>query len=85
MILEVITKIKKRDGRVAPFEKEKISIAIGKAFQSVDEFSKASVEKITDEVVNSLEVLFQNTIPSVEDVQDLVEKSLIANGVDRVA
>ena len=81
----MITKIKKRDGRVVPFEKEKISIAIGKAFLSVDEFSKASVEKITGEVVNSLEVLFQNTIPSVEDVQDLVEKSLIANGFDRVA
>ena len=81
----MIETIRKRDGRIVPFEKEKISIAISKAFRSVGQYSKISVEKIADQVVNSLESTFLRRTPSVEDVQDVVEKCLINNGFDKVA
>ncbi len=81
----MIKNIRKRDGRIVPFEEDKISIAIGKAFRSVGQYSRTSVEKTTHQVVSSLESTFGNTTPSVEDVQDLVEKFLINNGFDRVA
>lgn len=80
----MISKIRKRDGRIVSFEKQKISNAIEKAFRSVDQFSESSVVKITEGVVNALEARFQTITPTVEDVQDIVEKTLIRNGFDSV-
>ena len=70
--------IKKRNGDVVPFNSKKISDAIYKAnLESVDEtFSANQLAAITAEVVENISV---EEIPSVEFIQDTVEKVLIKN------
>ena len=73
----MIKAIKKRDGRVEDFKKEKISKAISKAFKSVgNKVNEEELNKITSKVVNSIE----EEMPTVEEVQDLVEKALMELG-----
>ena len=73
--------IKKRNGDVVPFNSKKISDAIYKAnLESVDEtFSANQLAAITAEVVENISV---EEIPSVEFIQDSVEKVLIKNVVN---
>ena len=68
--------VQKRDGRVVPFEKEKIVIAISKA-GSVDEATKV---KIADEIEN----LNREEI-TIEEIQDVVERKLMATKYKDVA
>ncbi len=73
--------IRKRDGRLVPFEEPKITKAIIKAVEAVGgrDFDKA--EDISRQVSGILKVLYKGgQSPSVENVQDLVEKILIENG-----
>ncbi|MFH8120304.1 MAG: ribonucleoside triphosphate reductase [Candidatus Aenigmatarchaeota archaeon] len=83
-----IEKIEKRDGRIVKFEKEKIVAAISKAFEACKEKEDNIPKKIADEVVKELEKKLKREkrkIPSVEEVQDLVEISLMKNGFYKVA
>ncbi len=78
--------IRKRDGRLVPFEEEKISHAIVKAVEAVGgvDFSKAA--DIGRQICGILGVLYKDgRVPTVENVQDLVEKILIENGHARTA
>lgn len=73
--------IRKRDGRLVPFEQEKISQAIVKAVDAVggQDFKRAG--DISRQVCMILGVLYKDDrVPTVENVQDLVEKILIENG-----
>lgn len=83
----MITNIKKRDGRVVPFDRSKIENAIVKAFSaSSSKRGEQSAKEIADEVIeclNSNENIPQT--PSVEDIQDAVEKALIYKGFVRTA
>ena len=79
MILDVI----KRDGRRVNFEKEKIKIAVLKAFLDVDgEESTYSKEKAR-EIANYIEAL--NKDMSVEEIQDIVVNKLMASSRKDVA
>jgi len=80
-----ISKIKKRDGRIVEFDKNKISNAIWKAAQSVGGENRGEIERLIENVVQLLEEHFQDKIPNVEDVQDLVEKVLIESGHAKTA
>ncbi len=81
-----IKKIRKRDGRVVKFNKEKIANAIFKAAQAVGGKDRKMAEEIADEVVRVLNERFkEGEIPSVEDVQDVVEEVLIKRGHDQTA
>lgn len=72
-----ITRIKKRDGSIEPFSAEKIQTAISKALLATKKDPKIAA-KITPKVVKEIESHFTNKIiPTVEDVQDLVEQALI--------
>jgi len=76
-----ISKIKKRDGRIVPFEKEKIVNAIWKAAQAVGGKDCDTAVKLADKVLEIADYMFMgNEIASVEDIQDLVEKVLVKNG-----
>jgi ribonucleoside-triphosphate reductase len=78
--------IRKRDGRLAPFEKSNISDAIQKAVRSVGGTDMTKADIITEQVVGILQVLYKDgRAPTVENVQDLVEKILIENGHAKVA
>jgi len=76
-----ITHARKRDGRVVPFDKEKITNAIFKAAQAVGGHDRELAAKLADEVVAILERNMPlGAIPNIEDIQDIVEKVLVENG-----
>ncbi len=78
--------IRKRDGRLMPYEEDKISQAIIKAVKSVDGSDFDRVADITRQVSGILSVLYKDDrVPTVENVQDLVEKILIENGHAKTA
>lgn len=82
-----IKKIQKRDGRIADFDQERIMQAIWKAAQSVGGTDPTEAEKISNQVTAVLEVFFksEDEIPTVEQIQDLVEKILIEGGHAKTA
>jgi ribonucleoside-triphosphate reductase len=77
--------IKKRDGHIVPFDENKIFKAIWKAVQAVGGEDQAPAQKITTEVVSIINTIFKNDLPTVENIQDLVEKMLIEKGHAKVA
>ena len=70
--------IRKRNGEIVPFVKEKISDAIHKAnLESIDNtFDQKRLTQLADEVVKELG---REKVPAVEFIQDVVEKVLIKN------
>lgn len=80
-------KIKKRNGELAPFDEAKITEAIWKAAQSVGGTDPRLAEKISSQVSAVLEVFFkdESNVPTVEQIQDLVEKILIEGGHAKTA
>lgn len=81
----MITMIKKRDGREAPFNIEKIARAIYKAAQAVGGNDYAEAMELADKVCQSLSETIIGRNPSVEEVQDMVERVLIENGHAKTA
>jgi ribonucleoside-diphosphate reductase alpha chain len=82
----MFAQIKKRDGRVVNFDSEKITACIFKAAQSVSGKDRLTAESLTKEVVESLEKeLKQGEVPTVEQVQDAIEKVLVETGHYRTA
>ena len=76
-----VTRIIKRDGRIADWDRERIVLAIYKAAASLGGHDRALSERLAREVE---EAVFHSASatdpPSVEDVQDMVERVLIHNG-----
>ena len=82
----MIDRIVKRDGRVVPFNRDKITFAVLSAAVAVGGRDRATAERVTDEVIRLLEQrAAPDSIPTVEEVQDLVEKALIERGHARTA
>jgi anaerobic ribonucleoside-triphosphate reductase len=82
----MIRKIKKRDGKVADFNPIKITDAIWKAAQAVGGKDYRKAGQLTDKVLDMLEkTLKKGEIPTVELVQDIVEKTLIEEGHAKTA
>ena len=81
----MITKIRKRDGREAPFNIEKIANAIFKAAQVAGGHDYDISLKLAEDVAILLEQKFKGEVPEVEDIQDVVEKVLIENGHAKTA
>ncbi len=85
MIKISIKKVRKRDGRIVNFDQEKITEAVWKAAHAVGGKDRSIAKKLSDKVVMQLEKSFKNRVPSVEDVQDIVEKVLIEEGHAKTA
>lgn len=82
----MLDKIRKRDGRLVPYDRSKIATAIFKAAQAVGGGDRERAEKLAEEVEELLLARFgEREIPGVEDIQDLVEKVLIERGHARTA
>ena len=82
----MIRKIRKRDGTVVDFNPIKITDAIWKAAQAVGGKDYKKSVQLTDKVIDALEKeLKRGEIPTVEQVQDLVEKMLIEEGHAKTA
>ncbi|HWQ29487.1 MAG TPA: anaerobic ribonucleoside-triphosphate reductase [Negativicutes bacterium] len=81
----MFTKIRKRDGRVVDFTKEKITSAIFKAARMVGGEDYETAENLTERVISYLYKHIEDEIPDVETIQDSVEKVLIETGHAKTA
>ncbi len=68
----------KRDGRIVPFDPEKISFAIFRALRAVSKPNREVANSLSQRVVEKIDFTEKN-VPTVETIQDLVEKILFEN------
>lgn len=87
--MSVTQKIKKRNGTIVDFDQEKISLAVQKAFLDVlkDPHTDEAKEIATDVAKNIVHAYTAGAaqLPSVEEIQDTVERSLMERGYFDVA
>ena len=81
----MLTTIVKRDGRKVPFELEKIADAVFKAAQATGGKDYEMAKRVAEAVAEYLENTCHADQPSVEEVQDAVEKVLVERGHARTA
>ena len=77
--------IEKRNGNLERFQTAKITWAIYKAAVACDGSDFALAERLAQKVVQRVNRMFSDSTPTVEQIQDLVEKVLIENGHARTA
>jgi len=83
---KLVTRIKKRDGTIVDFVQDKITKAIYKAMESHGVIDHGAAKNISDIVTFMLEDKFGGyTIPSVEQIQDIVEMVLMKQGYHEIA
>lgn len=84
--MSTIQSVVKRSGAVVPFNPERITNAIYRAAVAVGGRDRSIAERLSQQVVQMLEArTLPEHIPTVEEVQDVVEKVLIENGHAKVA
>ena len=81
----MIERIIKRDGREVPFEIDKISTAIYKAAEAIGGHNRGVAEELAKQVVDYIEKEEKISTPTVEHIQDVVERTLIESGHSRTA
>jgi uridine kinase len=82
----MIENVVKRSGAIVPFNPERIINAIYRAAVAVGGRDRSIAERLTEQVVQLLEVqTLPDHTPTVEEIQDAVEKVLIENGHAKVA
>ncbi|MDH3341684.1 MAG: adenosylcobalamin-dependent ribonucleoside-diphosphate reductase [Nitrosopumilus sp.] len=86
-IENTINEIRKRNGTVTAFNQNKISNAIFRALAATSKADRGMADQLAENVVNKLvEQGFTNTrTPTVEDIQDIVESTLIDSGNSDIA
>jgi anaerobic ribonucleoside-triphosphate reductase len=78
--------VRKRDGRLEPFDQERITNAVWKAAKAVGGKDREQAKRVSDQVITELKSRFgEDGCPTVEEIQDTVEKMLIENGHARTA
>lgn len=83
----IFQSMRKRDGRIVPFDQNKIAQAILKAMTAAGEgVLPRDSERVSDAVVKKLEKKFSpEHAPSIEEIQDTVEETLIHEGFAKTA
>lgn len=77
----MISEIKKRDGRIEPFDKAKVFIAVMRAMNDVDERDEEVAERIASKVA---QLSIEGPV-DVERIQDIVEDNLMASRCKKTA
>ena len=77
--------VKKRDGKIVTFDKERIADAIFKAAKAVGGEDQATADSLANDVTEFIKAKFGSRIPTIEDIQDCVEKVLIEKGHAKTA
>ncbi len=86
MSVTKLTRIKKRDGSIAKFDPKKITEAVWKAISATGGNDRKIAGTLSGQVINILSSqLKPHDIPTVEQLQDIVEKVLIESGHAKVA
>ncbi len=73
-----VKSVTKRDGVLVPFDSNKIYNAILKAGNSTGEFKESEAWLLTAQVLKVIDHKFSDSIPSIENIQDIVEQALIS-------
>jgi len=86
-IENTINEIRKRSGAVTAFKKDKISNAIFQALAATSKADRGVADKLAEDVVNKLveQGFTSSRAPTVEDIQDIVESTLIDSGNSDIA
>lgn len=87
MAFSKFKEVKKRDGRIVPFDQARITIAVQKAMEASGEGDAAKdARRVSDRVVTELNKRYPaDHIPTIEEIQDIVEESLILMDFPKVA
>ncbi len=73
------TQIEKRDGRLAPFDATKITAALLKAGKATGEYSEDVARQLTMRVLGLYQQMGAASVPTVEEIQDIVEEVLLTS------
>ncbi len=85
MAKRTIRRVRRRDGSSVPFRKTRITQAIAKALEAVNGGDQRRARELATAVVDQLEARFARRAPAVEDIQDVVEETLMRAGLTDVA
>jgi anaerobic ribonucleoside-triphosphate reductase len=77
--------VRKRNGQIAVFNRDNIAEAIFKAAQAVGGAERETADRLADEVILHLYAVRGSGLPSVEEIQDAIEKVLIEQGHAKTA
>jgi len=77
--------IEKRDGNKAAFKAEKITSATAKAGKATGEFDEKVAKRLTIKVLNLATQVIGDKIPTVEEIQDIVEEVLLSSTYRKTA
>jgi ribonucleoside-triphosphate reductase (formate) len=81
----VFVSIKKRNGTIVPFHTDKITTAIVRAGAATGEFDEQTGQRLMLRVLNIAQQALPGEVPSVEQIQDIVEEVLISSQYKRTA
>jgi ribonucleoside-triphosphate reductase len=73
------SKIRKRSGKIVAFEIDKIAAAINKAGEATGEFDGSVAKRLANEVIKKAVAEIHRKIPTVEEIQDVVEEVLLTS------
>lgn len=84
--MQEVLQIKKRNGNVVSFEKDKIVNAVKKAFASQTiSIQDEKLSELADLAITHVHIKYQGTVPTVENIQDIVEATIMQAGYFSVA
>lgn len=81
----LFTQVKKRDGRIVPFDAKAITNSIFKAAQHTGEFSEDVALRLSIRAIEHAYTMLQVEVPTVEDIQDIVEEILLSSPFRKTA
>lgn len=85
MTEQAVASVLKRDGTAVGYDRSKITVAVTKACASVGIYDPDLPEKLTARVEKMIQERYADGLPNVEDIQNLVETTLIRSGYQEVA
>ncbi|NJE77299.1 adenosylcobalamin-dependent ribonucleoside-diphosphate reductase [Thermococcus sp. ES12] len=80
-----VEKVMKRDGRIVPFDKDRIKWAIQRAMLEVGVRDEKLLNRVVRRVVRRVNELYDGQVPHIENIQDIVELELMRAGLFDVA
>jgi anaerobic ribonucleoside-triphosphate reductase len=83
--MALFVSIKKRNGTIVPFTPEKITAAIRRAGDATGEFGEETARRLMLRVLNLAQQALPGEVPSVEQIQDIVEEVLVSSPHQRTA
>jgi anaerobic ribonucleoside-triphosphate reductase len=85
LLAQCFTDIRKRDGRVVPFDLGKITAAIARAGRATGEFGDLTASRLALRVLTLAQAALPPQTPTVEQIQDIVEEALLTSPFRKTA